>query len=91
MSHIAFSLPHTRTVDDAKKRIGWLAQDLGESLMIEHRWEGDALRLTRQGADGTITVLDGAVAVDLELSGMLAMMAGQVESQLREMLEAGLK
>jgi hypothetical protein len=90
---ITISIPHQLSREEARRRI-----DKGFAQMIDglpgsagtcsQRWEGDRLvfsvRAMGQAASGVVTVLDHAVTMELELPGMLGLIAGGLKGRLQK-------
>lgn len=94
-SHMAItiSIPHQLSRAEARRRI-----EQGFAQMIDgipgsigacsQRWEGDRLMFTvcamGQTASGVVTVLDHAVTMEIELPGMLGLIAAGLKGRLQK-------
>jgi FAD/FMN-containing dehydrogenase len=87
MARFEFTVPTTRPVAQVKAALdAGLAARLPGGR-IRRVWEGDVLRLTGMGADGTVTVEPGRIHALVELKPPLSFMKGKVEQGLRETAE----
>ena len=88
---IDVSVPHKLGRDEAKRRIadniGSLQSHIPGGANVTSNWVGDRLELgisaLGQTVDASITVEEAQARVHVELSGMLAMLAGPIEAALK--------
>ena len=88
---IDVSVPHKLGREEARRRIaanmGSLQSHIPGGAAVTSNWVGDRLDLgisaMGQTVDASITVEDAQARVHVELSGMLAMLAGPIEAALR--------
>ncbi len=88
---IDVSVPHQLGRDEAKRRItaniGSLQSHIPGGAGVTSNWVGDRLDLginaLGQSVDASITVEETQARVHVELSGMLAMLAGPIEAALK--------
>lgn len=71
----------------ARKSLEEVAAKLDERFDMQSRWEGDTLHFTRSGVDGHIALEKDALHVTAQLGFMLSMMKGQIEEQIRRVLD----
>src|SRR5688572_8291332 len=90
---ITLSIPHQLGRAEARRRIetGFAkVVDVvpGSPSTCNQRWEGDRLIFNvaamGQNVSGVITVLDATVAMEIELPGVLGMIAGGFKDRLRK-------
>ena len=90
---ITISIPHQLGRAEARRRIeaGFaklIHQVPGSGGASSQRWEGDRLTFATgvmgQTIAGVIDVLDTAVTMELELPGLLGMIAGSLSDRLRK-------
>jgi len=90
---ITISIQHRLGRAEARRRIetgfGKMVQQLpGGGGTFTERWDGDRLtfRATAMGqtVDGVIDVLDAAVTIEIQLHGVLGMVASGLKKRLQE-------
>jgi hypothetical protein len=90
---ISISIPHQLGRAEARRRIetGFariVGQLPGSTGTCTQRWDGDRLTFgvsaLGQTASGVVEVLDAVVTMELELPGVLGMIAGGLGRRLRE-------
>jgi hypothetical protein len=90
---ITVRIPHQLQQAEARSRIesgfGKIVHIVpGSAGTFHQRWDGDRLLfgLTAMGQaiSGIVTVLDDAVVMDIELPGMLGMIAGSIKDRLQK-------
>jgi hypothetical protein len=90
---ITISIPHQLGRAEARRRIesgfAKLLQQLpGSGANSSERWDGDRLTfgaaVMGQRIGGVIDVLDTAVTVEIELPGVLGMLAGSLKDRLQK-------
>jgi hypothetical protein len=90
---IATSIPHQLGGAEARRRIeagiAKIIQQLpGGGGAVSERWDGDRLSFgvtaLGQTIAGVITVLDTAVTIEIELPGLLGMVAGGLKDRLQK-------
>jgi|GEM_PF-3837568 len=93
MSHISLTYPHRFSAAEVKEKMDALLHSLQQRAdyfeHVEIRWSADQrdCSFRGEGFSGRFHLCDGAVEVDAELEGMLAMFRPVVEQKLREYLE----
>jgi len=87
MASIHIRRNHAIGKAEARKAVEDIGRQLKQRLQVEYQWNGDQLRFSRPGADGTIDVDDTAVTIDIELGLMLSAFKGAVESQIHSYLD----
>lgn len=90
---ITISIPHQLPRAEARRRIeSGFAQILdgipGSNGTCSQRWEGDRLMFSvcamGQTASGVVTVLDNAVTMEIDLPGMLGLVAAGLKGRLQK-------
>jgi hypothetical protein len=90
---LTVTIPHQLGRAEARQRIeagfakiGGLLP--GSSASHGDRWESDRMAFTLaamgQSATGAVTVLDSSVTIEIELPGMLGLIAGSLKDRLRK-------
>ena len=89
---ITVSIPHKLSRPEARRRIetGFakiLRQVPGSAGACRERWDGDRLSFEvaamGQTISGVVDVLDDAVTMEIELPGMLGLIAGALKNRLQ--------
>ena len=57
---------HSLGVEEARRRVDQLADELGAKLRLTHYWEGDHLRVSGTGVSGRIVVEESLVEVHVK-------------------------
>lgn len=87
MAKIDIRRPHHLSIADARAVIDKVAVKLREKFTTETQWQGDTLKFSRSGVNGTIAVATDAVVVHVELGLMLSPMKGMIEQEIRGKLD----
>ena len=61
--HLKIVREHTLGIEEARRRVDQLADELGAKLRLKHYWEGDHLRVTGTGVSGRIVIEETLVEV----------------------------
>ncbi|HIG37358.1 MAG TPA: polyhydroxyalkanoic acid synthase [Oceanospirillaceae bacterium] len=86
MASINVSYPHQRTLQEAREAAQTFAGKLQAKLGVESRWQDNTLLLERTGVNGSMSLSEGLVEVDLTLGMMLTPMKGQIEAEINKQL-----
>lgn len=89
MANIDIKKKHSLGKEKAKLAADTIAQRLKEKLQVQYDWTGDALNFHRSGAEGSITVAEDSVRVQVKLGLMLRPLKGTVEQQIQKYLDEG--
>ena len=90
---VTISIPHQLGRTEARRRIengfaGIVQQFPASSGALQQRWDGDKLvfSLTTLGqtVSGTVDVLDASVTMEIELPGVLGMIANGLKGRLQK-------
>ena len=77
---------HSLGLDEARSRVDKIAEELGETLNLTYRWEGDHLKVTGTGVSGRIVV--EATRVEVHVRTGLAMM--MLREPIRNAIESSI-
>ena len=61
-----------------------VADDLAQSFEMSTEWDGNALRFSRAGVTGSLTVSRDRVVLDARLGGLLAVFRSRIEARLHD-------
>ncbi|KAF1707933.1 polyhydroxyalkanoic acid synthase [Pseudoxanthomonas kalamensis DSM 18571] len=86
MSSIEIEHPHTQSPEQARQSVDEVAHKLRERFEVECDWDGDTLRFSRSGIDGSIELLPQMLRVNAKLGFMLSMMKAPIEHEIRRVL-----
>ena len=64
---------HTLGIEEAKRRVDRVADELGGKLGLASEWEGDHLRVHGKGVSGRILVSDDSVEVHVHVGFAMMM------------------
>ena len=90
---LSLSIPHQLGRAEARRRIeagfaNLIRQLPGGGGTMSQRWDGDRLTFSVSGlgqtVSGVVDVLDAAVTMELELPGLLGMVAGGLKERLQK-------
>ena len=87
MAKIDIRRRHKLSIGDARAVVDKVAVKLREKFATESQWQGDTLKFSRSGVNGTIAVAADAVIVHAELGLMLSPMKGMIEQEIRNKLD----
>ncbi len=77
---------HTLGIDEAKVRLGDLAEELGRELSLTYRWSDGNLDFRGSGVDGTIGITRSSINIAVQLGFALMF----VEARIRSAIESAL-
>lgn len=78
---------HTLGVDEAKRRIDKVADELGGKLNLTSRWDGDYLRVNGRGVSGRIAVEPDSVEVHVTLGLPMLMLREPIRVAIEESID----
>jgi putative polyhydroxyalkanoic acid system protein len=87
MPTIDIHRPHQLPLAEARAVIDQVATRMREKFGMQDQWQGDTLRFSRPGVNGTIAVGAEAIHVHAELGMLLAPLKGMVEQEIRRKLD----
>jgi putative polyhydroxyalkanoate system protein len=87
MPKIDIRRSHQLAIPEARAVVDKVAAKMREKFSTESQWQGDTLRFSRSGVNGTIAVGSDAILVHAELGLMLSPMKGMIEQEIRRKLD----
>lgn len=78
---------HTLGVEEAKRRVDQVADELGGKLNLTSRWEGDHLRVNGRGVSGRIIVEGDNVEVHVTLGLAMLMLREPIRASIEESID----
>ena len=78
---------HTLGVEEAKRRVDQVAEELGGKLNLTSRWEGDHLRVTGRGVSGKIVVEADSVEVQVAVGLPMLMLREPIRVAIEESID----
>ncbi|HEX4780089.1 MAG TPA: polyhydroxyalkanoic acid system family protein [Usitatibacter sp.] len=88
MADIHVEREHTLGLEGARAAAQRLAKDLGSRFGLQGEWQGDVLRFQRPGVQGTLSVTDKHVRLEVALGLMFKAMKGSIESAIHREVDA---
>ena len=90
MADIDIRQNHQLDQAEARRRLEGWADELTRKLHVNCRWQGETLSFKRPGAEGSIDLSPGLVAVRVKLGMLVRPMKDKIEAQIREQLQTSL-
>lgn len=87
MSSIDISRRHDLGMERARAIIERVAAAVSRKFSVDCVWEGNTLRIRRNGVDGRIDVSADSVRVHVQLGMMASMFKGTIEDEIRHQLD----
>lgn len=87
MSKIDIRQPHQLSTDAARTEVDRIAARMREKFGVDGQWQGDVLRFSRPGMNGSITVAPDQIHVQAELGLLLSALRSTIEQEIRRKLE----
>jgi putative polyhydroxyalkanoate system protein len=87
MPKIDIRRPHQLPLAEARAVVDSIAARMHEKFGMQSQWQGDTLRFSRSGVNGTIAIGPDEIQVGAELGMMLAPLKGMVEQEIRRKLD----
>lgn len=78
---------HTLGVEEAKRRVDQVADELGDKLSLTSRWEGDHLRVRGRGVKGRIVVEANKVEVHVTLGLAMLMLREPIRLAIEDSID----
>jgi len=78
---------HELGVEEAKRRVDKVAEELGGRLNLSSTWDGDHLRVRGFGVNGRIIVDAQSVEVHVRLGLAMSMMREPIRSAIEESID----
>lgn len=87
MADIKVVRKHRLSVAQAKKIAQKTADDLASEYDLESAWQGDTLRFTRSGVNGSMAVSAHEIRLDVKLGMLLSAFKGKIEQHIEHRLD----
>lgn len=78
---------HTLGVEEAKRRVDLVAEELGGKLNLTSRWEGNDLRVDGRGVTGRIVVDADSVEVHVKVGLPMLMLREPIRVAIEESID----
>ena len=78
---------HSLGIEEAKRRVDQVADELGGNLGLNHRWEGDRLLVKRPGVTGHIDVGEDRVEVHVRVGLAMIMLREPIRSAIENSID----
>lgn len=78
---------HTLGIDEAKRRVDQVAEELGGKLNLTSQWEGDDLRVRGRGVKGRIVVAVDSVEVHVTVGLPMLMLREPIRVAIEESID----
>lgn len=78
---------HTLGVEEARRRVDQVAEELGGKLNLTSRWDGDDLRVRGRGVKGRIVVADDSVEVHVTVGLPMLMLREPIRAAIEESID----
>ena len=87
MSAINIRREHDLGVEEAKRRVDMVADDIGGKFNLTSRWEGDYLRVRGTGVNGRVVVAESSVEVHVETGLAMMMFRETIRSAIENSID----
>ena len=87
MSAIRIRREHNLGVDEAKRRVDQVADDIGGKFRLTSTWEGDHLRVTGSGVTGRIVVEERSVEVHVQTGFAMMIFRETIRTAIEESID----
>jgi putative polyhydroxyalkanoate system protein len=87
MPSIDITRHHSRSLDEAKKKVDKVAAHIARKFQVVTEWQGNTLHFSRSGVDGQIAVTPKLVKVTANLGFLLSMIKDPVEREINKYLD----
>jgi len=81
---INITQPHNLGPEAARAAAQQVADKLSRELDLSCQWQGDVLRFTRSGVDGTLTLLENQAQMQIKLGFLYGAFAPAIQSKVAE-------
>ena len=78
---------HSLGVEEAKRRVDKVADELGGKLNLRSRWDGDNLRVNGRGVSGRIAVAADSVEVHVTLGLTMLMLREPIRVAIEDSID----
>jgi putative polyhydroxyalkanoate system protein len=76
--------PHNLAPDAARAAAQQVADKLARELDLACQWQGDVLRFSKSGVDGTLTLLEKQARMEIKLGFLYGAFAPAIRSKVAE-------
>jgi putative polyhydroxyalkanoate system protein len=73
---------HTLGIEEARRRVDLVADELGTKLNLRGRWDGDHMHVTGRGVSGRILVSDSSIEIRVHLGLSMLMFRESIRSAI---------
>jgi putative polyhydroxyalkanoate system protein len=87
MPSIDIRRPHSLSPAEARAVVEQVAARMHEKFGMEGQWQGDTLKFTRPGVNGSIAIGAAEIHVSAELGMLLSPLKGMIEQEIRRKLD----
>lgn len=87
MAKIHLSKEHSKSVEEINQLVDRLEKELCKDLHLSSSRKGNQVLFNRSGVDGSLTMADQRIDIDIKLGMMNSLLAPQIESALRRKLD----
>jgi len=87
MPSIDIRRPHSLSPAEARAVVEQVATRMHEKFGMEGQWQGDTLKFTRPGVNGSIAIGAAEIHVSAELGMLLSPLKGMIEQEIRRKLD----
>ena len=87
MAVIDIRRKHGQSVKDAKAAVERVAKAIAKEYGIAHRWDGNTLKFSRSGVDGSIAVAKQEVHIQAELGFLMGALRPVIEREIVRQLD----
>ncbi len=78
---------HSLGIEEARRRVDDVAEELGGKLRLTSRWEGDHLRVHGNGVSGRILVFEDSVEVHVHVGLAMLMLREPIRSAIESSID----
>jgi putative polyhydroxyalkanoate system protein len=78
---------HRLGIEEARRRVERVAEEIGGRLNLTSRWEGDHMRVRGRGVSGKILVSDTSVEIRVHLGLAMIMFRESIRSAIEESID----
>lgn len=90
MARIRVERPHSLGLEAAREKAQPLVEKLSGKYDLTPSWSGDTVKLKRSGVNGTLTIGEKTIKVDVELGLLMSAMSGMIQSEIERSLDKAL-
>jgi putative polyhydroxyalkanoate system protein len=87
MPSIDIRRPHSLSPAEARAVVEQVAARMHEKFGMEGQWQGDTLKFTRPGVNGSIAIGAAEIHVSAELGMLLSPLKGMIEQEIPRKLD----